>query len=87
MIAPSFSVLSEYYPTLLKRVCEVFKINMDKPYKKLTDRQKDIILYGSNGKEIEFTFKQRNGQTRKRTMEFEGVILSTQSFTMTCFTW
>src|SRR5699024_896564 len=34
----------------------------------------DIILYGSKDKEIEFTFKQRNGQTRKRTMAFEGVI-------------
>ncbi|RIN51429.1 excinuclease ABC subunit UvrA, partial [Staphylococcus simulans] len=63
---------SDYYPTLLSRVCEVLKINMDKPCKKLTDRQKDIILYGSKGKEIEFTFTQRNGQTRKRTMEFEG---------------
>ncbi|MBO1919937.1 hypothetical protein J4710_06970 [Staphylococcus xylosus] len=31
-----------------------------------------MILYGSKGKEIEFTFTQRNGQTRKRTMEFEG---------------
>ncbi|MEJ7403152.1 hypothetical protein, partial [Staphylococcus epidermidis] len=58
----------------LKRVCEVFKINMDKPFKKLTDRQKDIILYGSKGKEIDFTFTQRNGQSRKRTMAFEGVI-------------
>lgn len=37
---------SDFYPTILKRVCEVFKINMDKPFKKLTDRQKDIILYG-----------------------------------------
>ncbi|MDL1994988.1 excinuclease ABC subunit UvrA [Staphylococcus saprophyticus] len=65
---------SDFYPTILKRVCEVFKINMDKPFKKLTDRQKDIILYGSRGKEIDFTFTQRNGQSRKRTMAFEGVI-------------
>ncbi|MGO2788807.1 MAG: excinuclease ABC subunit UvrA, partial [Staphylococcus saprophyticus] len=65
---------SDFYPTILKRVCEVFKINMDKPFKKLTDRQKDIILYGSKGKEIDFTFTQRNGQSRKRTMAFEGVI-------------
>ncbi|MEB8125965.1 excinuclease ABC subunit UvrA [Staphylococcus succinus] len=65
---------SDFYPTLLNRVCEVYKINMDKPFKTLTARQKDIILNGSNGKEIEFVFKQRNGTTRKRTMEFEGVI-------------
>ena len=38
---------SDFYPTLLKRVCEVYKINMDKPYKKLTDRQKNILMNGS----------------------------------------
>lgn len=35
---------SDFYPTLLKRVCEVYKIKMDKPFKKLTDRQK-ILFY------------------------------------------
>lgn len=64
----------DFYPTLLKRVCEVYKINMDKPYKKLTDRQKNILMHGSGDKEIEFTFTQRNGGTRKRKMVFEGVI-------------
>ena len=72
-IVPWQSTMSDYYPTLLERVCEVYKINMDKPFKKLTDRQKDIILNGSKGKEIEFTFTQRGGETRKRTMAFEGV--------------
>lgn len=65
---------SDYYPTLLKRVCDVYKINMDKPYKKLTERQKNIILYGSGDKEITFTFKSKFGQARKRTMVFEGVV-------------
>ena len=55
-------------------MCEVYKIDMDKPYKKLTQRQKDILMYGSKGKKIEFMFRQRNGQKRKRTMEFEGVV-------------
>ena len=73
-ILPWEPTSSDFYPTLLKRVCEVYKINMDKPYKKLTQRQKDILMYGSKGKKIEFMFRQRNGQKRKRTMEFEGVV-------------
>ncbi|MBX5319306.1 MULTISPECIES: excinuclease ABC subunit UvrA [Staphylococcus] len=73
-IEPWEPTSSDFYPTLLKRVCEVYRINMDKPYKKLTDRQKDILMNGSGDKEIEFTFKQRNGGTRKRTMVFEGVV-------------
>ncbi|CUT98073.1 excinuclease ABC (subunit A) [Staphylococcus capitis] len=73
-IEPWEPTSSDFYPTLLKRVCEVYKINMDKPYKKLTDRQKNILMHGSGEKEIEFTFTQRNGGTRKRKMVFEGVI-------------
>lgn len=73
-IEPWEPTSSDFYPTLLKRVCEVYKINMDKPYKKLTDRQKNILMHGSGDKEIEFTFTQRNGGTRKRKMVFEGVI-------------
>lgn len=72
-IEPWEPTSSDFYPTLLKRVCEVYKINMDKPYKKLTDRQKNILMNGSGEKEIEFTFTQRNGGTRKRKMVFEGV--------------
>lgn len=73
-IEPWIPTSSDFYPTLLKHVCEVYKINMDKPFKKLTERQRDILLYGSGDKEIEFTFTQRQGGTRKRTMVFEGVV-------------
>ncbi|MDU0843918.1 MAG: excinuclease ABC subunit UvrA [Staphylococcus sp.] len=73
-IEPWEPTSSDFYPTLLKRVCEVYKINMDKPYKKLTNRQKDILMNGSGDKEIEFSFHSRNGGTRRRKMKFEGVV-------------
>ena len=73
-IEPWEPTSSDFYPTLLKRVCEVYKINMDKPYKKLTYRQKDILMNGSGDKEIKFSFHSRNGGTRRRKMKFEGVL-------------
>ena len=73
-IEPWEPTSSDFYPTLLKRVCEVYKINMDKPYKKLTDRQKNILMNGSGDKEIDFSFHSRNGGTRHRRMKFEGVV-------------
>lgn len=73
-ILPWEPTSSDFYPSMLKRVCEVYRINMDKPFKKLTERQKNIILYGSGDKEIDFTFKSKFGQERKRTMPFEGVV-------------
>ncbi|WP_180541953.1 excinuclease ABC subunit UvrA [Staphylococcus haemolyticus] len=73
-IEPWEPTSSDFYPTLLKRVCEVYKINMDKPYKKLTDRQKNILMNGSGDKEIDFSFHSRNGGTRHRRMKFEGLV-------------
>lgn len=73
-IEPWEPTSSDFYPTLLKRVCDVYKINMDKPYKKLTDRQKNILMHGSGDKEIDFSFHSRNGGTRQRRMKFEGVV-------------
>ena len=39
-------------------------------------------MHGSGDKEIEFTFTQRNGGTRKRKMVFEGLFLISIDATM-----
>ena len=54
---------------LLESVCRHYKINMDKPWRDLSDKEKDIILYGSNGHEISIDW---NGWTY--TKAYEGVI-------------
>lgn len=81
-IEPWEPTSSDFYPTLLKRVCEVYKINMDKPYKKLTDRQKNILMHGSGDKEIEFTFTQRNGAHVNAKWYSKGLFLISIDATM-----
>ncbi|MCE4955838.1 excinuclease ABC subunit UvrA [Macrococcoides caseolyticum] len=72
-IVPWEPISSNYYPTLLKQACKHFEISMKKPFEKLSDEEQHIILYGHTD-EIEFTFKQDNGVTRKRKMQYEGVV-------------
>ncbi|TDL37678.1 excinuclease ABC subunit UvrA [Macrococcoides bohemicum] len=72
-ILPWEPISSNYYPTLLKQACKHFNISMKKPFEKLTEEEQYIILYGHND-EISFTFKQDNGVTRKRVMQYEGVL-------------
>lgn len=72
-ILPWEPISSNYYPTLLKQACKHFNISMKKPFEKLTEEEQHIILYGHND-EISFTFKQDNGVTRKRVMQYEGVL-------------
>ncbi|MFC3420267.1 excinuclease ABC subunit UvrA [Salinicoccus hispanicus] len=67
-------ISSDYYPTLLKQTCEHFGIDMQKPYKNLTKKEKDIILFGSKGEMISYTFNQSNGVARQRKMPYEGII-------------
>src|SRR5690606_10675896 len=46
---------------------------LNKPWAKLTKRQKDALLYGTGGTEITFTYKDANGTGRFR-MEWEGLV-------------
>ncbi|WHI90051.1 excinuclease ABC subunit UvrA [Mammaliicoccus lentus] len=74
-ILPWQPISSNYYPTLLELTCEHFKIDMDKPFKDLTKKEKNIILRGHDD-EIKFEFNQDYGTKAKRTrtMAFEGVL-------------
>ena len=61
------------YNTALKTVCNYFKIDMDKPFSSLTKKEKNIIFYGTNEKII-FNYASKNGNTRKVTDSFEGIV-------------
>lgn len=72
-LVPWEPISSNYYPTLLKQTCKHFGIDMKKPFKELTKKEKDIILYGAKD-EISYKFKQDNGVTRTRKMSYEGIV-------------
>lgn len=73
-IAPWNPISSKYYPNLLAQVCQAFKIDMDTPFKDLSDKQKNLILYGSNGKEFHFHYENDFGGVRDVDTAFEGVV-------------
>lgn len=72
-LKPWEPISSNYYPTLLQQTCKHFKIDMDKPFHKLSKKHQDIIFYG-HPDQISYTFKQENGVKRERTMAFEGIV-------------
>ncbi len=57
----------------LKAVCDYYKIDMDKPFKKLSKKEQDIILYGSPDI-LTFNITSRSGNVTKNKDYFEGVI-------------
>ena len=57
----------------LKAVCDFYKIDMDKSFKKLKKTERDIVLYGSPDM-LSFNITSRSGNVTKNHDYYEGVI-------------
>ncbi|MEN2768525.1 excinuclease ABC subunit UvrA [Ornithinibacillus xuwenensis] len=73
-IAPWEPISSQYYPQLLKSVCEHYGINMDIPVKDIPKGQMDKLLHGSGKEKIHFHYENEFGNIRDNMIEFEGVL-------------
>ncbi|HYI01661.1 excinuclease ABC subunit UvrA, partial [Hyalangium sp.] len=54
----------------VESLAEAFKIDLDVPYGKLTEREKNTLMYGSSGK----TFTVKWGEGGRYKMEWEGLV-------------
>ncbi len=71
----------------LQCVCNHYKIDMDKPFSKLTKKQKDMILYGSD-EIIHFNYSTKSGNIMNSNSFYEGIINNLQRRYMeTSSTW
>ncbi|MBE5777000.1 MAG: excinuclease ABC subunit UvrA [Clostridiales bacterium] len=52
-----------------------YKFSMDKPYRELPEKARQILMHGTNGEKIKMTFESANGKGTFQT-DFEGVITS-----------
>ena len=63
-----------YYFHLLRSLAGHYGFDMEAPFNTLSQKHRDIILYGSGGEEIEFSYINDRGTVFKRVHVFEGVI-------------
>jgi excinuclease ABC subunit A len=61
------------YFTSLEALCNVYKIDMNKPLKDLSRKELDLIFYGSD-KPILFKYISKNGHKSEKTDYYEGII-------------
>ena len=75
------------YYKRLEAVCKYYKIDMDKPFKNLTKKEKQIVLYGSPEK-IDIKYTTRGGTSYNQKDYYEGIITNLQRRYMeTSSTW
>ena len=68
-----FSLEGNIYMTNILTVAKHFKIDLNKPIKKLTKKELDIILYGTD-KELEYEYTSKSGNKRFVKDTYEGII-------------
>jgi len=59
--------------TDVKTACKHYNIDMNKPFKNLTKKEKNIVFFGST-EPLDFVYTAKNGNKRYSTGFFEGVI-------------
>ncbi|QOV10536.1 excinuclease ABC subunit UvrA [Viridibacillus arvi] len=73
-IAPWEPTSSQYYPQLLKAVCDHYDIDMDMPVEDIPKDRMDKILNGSGTDKIHFHYENDFGNIRDQDIVFEGVL-------------
>jgi excinuclease ABC subunit A len=63
-----------YYWQGLQAAAKVYRIDLDKPVRELTQDQLNVILYGTGEKQVQMTYRNSNGQEFRFWRAFEGVI-------------
>jgi len=63
-----------YYFHMLKSLSRHYGFDIDRPYKRLGKQHKDVILHGSAGERVDFSYRNDRGDRITRRHRFEGVI-------------
>ncbi len=72
-IAPWRSAHTQYFSRMLESVAEIYEIDLDAPWEKLSSKQQQLVLHGTKGK-MTVKYKNRYGRSRQYSTEYEGVI-------------
>ena len=71
-LAPWNPISSNYYPQMLEQAMAAFGIDMDKPFEELTEEEKQLIFFGSDGREFHFHYENEFGGVRDIDIPLRG---------------
>src|ERR671934_80151 len=67
---------STYYESVIQAIADRYEIDVDKPWRELTDEQQNLFLYGTDGDKVYVTYRNRMGRRRAYMLAFEGIVPS-----------
>ncbi len=72
-IGPWSTARTQYFTRMLEAVAEANKIDLDRPWSKLTKAQQNVLLFGAKG-QVTVKYKNRYGRQRQYATTYEGII-------------
>jgi excinuclease ABC subunit A len=70
--------ISAYWRRLIASVAEAYDVDVDKPWSKLKDDEKEIFLYGTGDERHHVSYTNRFGRRRSYKVRFEGIVNNLQ---------
>jgi excinuclease ABC subunit A len=67
---------STYYESVVQAIADRYEIDVDGPWRELTEEQQNLFLYGTNGDKVYVTYRNRMGRRRAYMLAFEGIVTS-----------
>jgi len=67
---------STYYESVIQAIADRYEIDVDRPWRELTDEQQNLFLYGTGGEKVYVTYRNRMGRRRAYMLAFEGIVPS-----------
>jgi excinuclease ABC subunit A len=67
---------STYYESVIQAIADRYEIDIDKPWRDLTEEQQNLFLYGTSGDKVYVTYRNRMGRRRAYMLAFEGIVPS-----------
>ena len=77
-LEPYGSIASVHVRHVLEGVARHYGFELTTPWKKLSDEQKQAVLYGSGEQELEFTYRTRRGKVFSYRRRYEGLVHATE---------
>jgi excinuclease ABC subunit A len=73
-LAPWANSSSNYYEQITEAIAERYGVDLEAPWSELTQENRDLFLYGTNGEPVQVTYRNRYGRRRSYQTRFEGII-------------
>jgi excinuclease ABC subunit A len=73
-ILPWSSSATTYYDQITQAIAERYEVDLEAPWGDLSEEQRDLFLYGTNGDRIYVTYRNRMGRKRSYMTTFEGIV-------------